>query len=311
MQEGYGQTENSAAATITWPDDYEIGHVGGPLACNEIRLEDVEDMGYLSTDTRHGADPDRGVEGLPCCGRGEVCLRGPNVFKGYYKSPDKTTAALDADGWLHTGDVGLFTPSGALKIIDRKKNIFKLSQVGAVLSLCPPPSRWRRRRLTRDMASPPPQPHAQGEYVAAEKVEGVYLRSPFVAQLFVHGDSLQSCVVGIAVPEEEYLTKWAREQGIEGDIATLCSKPEVKDAIMADLEVQAKEGKLRGFEKVKALHLDPEPWSVENGLLTPTFKLKRNVARKHYAEQIDAMYASGIGVVAGKSGLKQGSVPSQ
>lgn len=146
--------------------------------------------------------------------------------------------------------------------------------------------------------------------MAAEKVEGVYMRSPFVAQLFVYGDSLQSCVVGIAVPEEEFLTKWAQENGIEGDFATLCGKPEVKEAIMEDMAKQAKEGKLLGFEKIKALHVDPELWSVENGLLTPTFKLKRNVAKKHYAEQIDAMYASGIGVVAGKAGLKQGEVAS-
>lgn len=86
-------------------------------------------MGYLSTDRIHGADPAKGVSGIRCVGRGEVCFRGPNVFRGYYKMPDKTSEAIDQDGWLHSGDIGLWTENGALRIIDRKKNIFKLAQV--------------------------------------------------------------------------------------------------------------------------------------------------------------------------------------
>lgn len=85
-------------------------------------------------------------------------MKGPNVFKGYLKDEEKTTEALDQEGWLHTGDIGKWLPNGTLKIIDRKKHIFKL---------------------------------AQGEYIAPEKIENIYIRSDPVAQIYVHGDSLQ------------------------------------------------------------------------------------------------------------------------
>lgn len=95
-------------------------------------------------------------------------MRGPCVFLGYYKDDEKTKEAIDADGWLHSGDVGCILPeSFALKIIDRKKNIFKLQQ---------------------------------GEYVASEKVEAVYLKRPEVQEIFLHGDSTESFCVAIMVP---------------------------------------------------------------------------------------------------------------
>lgn len=121
--EGYGQTEGAACATICHPDDMTTaGHVGAPNAACEIVLADVPEMGYLHTDTNH--------KGQPCQGRGEIWVRGPFVFKGYYKDPEKTRETVDEEGWLHSGDIGLWTSDGNLQIIDRKKNIFKLSQGG-------------------------------------------------------------------------------------------------------------------------------------------------------------------------------------
>ena len=150
--EGYGQTEASAAATFSHLDDVaSVGHVGGPHGSMEVVLKDVPEMGYLSTGecsdrawaslalaatnlshdlTRKCAAPDTSHNGEPCRGRGEICVRGPPVFKGYYKDEEKTKEAVDEEGWLLSGDVGLWTAAGQLKIIDRKKNIFKLAQGG-------------------------------------------------------------------------------------------------------------------------------------------------------------------------------------
>lgn len=92
--EGYGQTEGTAGATIGHPEDMStVGHVGGPVGCCEVLLADVPEMGYLHTDTSH--------RGQPCFGRGEIWVRGPNVFKGYYKDEEKTRETIDEEGWLH------------------------------------------------------------------------------------------------------------------------------------------------------------------------------------------------------------------
>merc|ERR550537_2057198 len=110
VMEGYGQTETSAGATLTSNGDIAMGHVGGPMVCNQIRLQDVPEMKYLHTDTDH--------QGFPCKGRGEICFRGANVFSGYFGQKKKTDEALTPDGWLHSGDIGCWTAEGALRIID-------------------------------------------------------------------------------------------------------------------------------------------------------------------------------------------------
>jgi len=258
--EGYGQTETGAGSTVQFPSDLSLGNVGGPLACNEIRLVAVPEMGYLPSDRVHGADSAAGLLGIPCEGRGEICFRGPNCFLGYYKMPEITAEALDDEGWVHSGDIGLWTPKGQLKVIDRKKNIFKL---------------------------------AQGEYVAPEKVENVYTKSLIVAQAFVHGDSFQSQVVGIIVPDAEAAPKFCADNGIPvAPIADLCGSPEFKKAVQGELEKLRRQAKLFTFEHVADIHLEPTHFSIENDLLTPTFKLKRDVARKHYQKEIDALYGA-------------------
>ena len=110
--------------------------------------------------------------------RGEVCYKGYNNFIGYFRHPEQTRDTIDADGWVHTGDIGMFLPNGALKIIDRKKNIFKL---------------------------------AQGEYIAPDKVEGKLQQSLYIAQIFCYGDSLQANLVAIVIPDQPMLEKWAKE----------------------------------------------------------------------------------------------------
>eukprot|EP01006_Ploeotia_vitrea_P030525 TRINITY_DN62918_c0_g1_i1.p1 TRINITY_DN62918_c0_g1~~TRINITY_DN62918_c0_g1_i1.p1 ORF type:complete len:686 (+),score=60.63 TRINITY_DN62918_c0_g1_i1:23-2059(+) len=253
--EGYGQTEATAAATCTLKGDFSHLNVGTPLPNNEVRLEDVAEMGYKSTDAQHG----KGDTVEPCQGRGEICIRGPNVFKGYFKMPEKTAETIDKDGWLHTGDIGMWTIDGKLRIIDRKKNIFKL---------------------------------AQGEYVAPEKIENILVRSGLIAQAFVHGDSLQSQLVAVLVPDEETLMAWAKKKGLDGNFAQLCQREEVKAALLASAVEESKRGKLHGFETVRAVHLESSLWQPASDLLTPTFKLKRNVARQKYESEIANMYAA-------------------
>uniref|UniRef100_A0A8C2ZGK4 Long-chain-fatty-acid--CoA ligase n=1 Tax=Cyclopterus lumpus TaxID=8103 RepID=A0A8C2ZGK4_CYCLU len=235
IYEAYGQTECTAGCTFTMPGDATSGHVGVPLPCNVVKLVDVEEMNYFASN-----------------GEGE----GRNVFKGYLKDPKKTAEALDEDGWLHTGDIGKWLPSGVLKIIDRKKNIFKL---------------------------------AQGEYIAPEKIENVYIRSGPVAQLFVHGDSLQSCLIAIVVPDPEVLLGLAQNLGCQDSIEELCKNTDIKKAILSDMTKLGKEAGLKSFEQVKAVHLHPEQFTIENGLLTPTLKAKRAELKALFQPQIDRL----------------------
>ncbi|XP_040832379.1 long-chain-fatty-acid--CoA ligase 6 isoform X1 [Ochotona curzoniae] len=244
VYEGYGQTECTAGCTFTTPGDWTSGHVGAPLPCNHIKLVDVEELNYWTSK-----------------GEGEICVRGPNVFKGYLKDPKNTHEALDSDGWLHTGDIGRWLPEGTLKIIDRKKHIFKL---------------------------------AQGEYIAPEKIENIYTRSEPVAQVYVHGDSLKAFLVGIVVPDPEVMPCWAQKRGIEGTYAQLCTNKELKKAILDDMVRLGKESGLHSFEQVKAIHIHSEMFSVHNGLLTPTLKAKRPELRGYFKKQIEELYTISI-----------------
>ena len=164
--EGYGLTESSAGSTVADTDDAVTGHVGGPFECLKIRLKDLPEMLYLSSDKPYP--------------RGEVCMYGPSIFSGYYKREDKTAEAFDEEGWFLTGDVGMIYPNGSIKIIDRSKNIFKLSQ---------------------------------GEYIAPEKIEQIMNMAPLIAQIFLYGDSFKNVCVAVVVPEEQPIKRWAEQNG--------------------------------------------------------------------------------------------------
>ena len=243
--QGYGLTESCAASFLGVPDDMSFNAtVGVATPGVNLRLEAVPDMKY----DPH-ADPPRG----------EVILKGPALFDGYYKREDLTSEAVDADGWFHTGDVGEIQPNGALKIIDRKKNIFKLSQ---------------------------------GEYVAVEYVESVYKKNTLLDMVWVYGNSFESCLVAVVVPNEQMLMAHAKDAGFSGDFTALCQDAKAKQYVLDEIKKTSREGKLKGFEIAKAVHLTHEPFSVDNDLLTPTFKMKRPQLLKHFKAEVDAMYAS-------------------
>ncbi|KAF9944739.1 Long chain acyl-CoA synthetase 7 peroxisomal [Modicella reniformis] len=191
--------------------------------------------------------------------RGEIMLRGHSVFQGYYKSPKQTEETLDADGWAGTGDIGQWDERGRLVVIDRVKNIFKL---------------------------------AQGEYIAPEKIESVLAKHYLVAQIFVYGHSLKATLVGVVVPDTETLKPWANENGLrDKSFEELCREPLVKVTLLKELADFGREADLKGFEILKNIHVTAEQFSIENDLLTPTFKLKRHTAKEKYQEDIDRMYS--------------------
>jgi len=247
--EGFGSTETTAICTTQIPGDLETGSVGPPLPSARIRLMDVPEMDIWAKD-----------------GRGEICVKGPSVFKGYLNDPEKTAEALDADGWLHTGDIGAWQPNGALKVIDRKKHIFKL---------------------------------AQGEYIAPEKIENVYIGCSLVGQIFVHGESLKSNLVAIVVPDRDAVGRWSaatiRSENPSDDLsddhfAALIKDPRCKSALLAEMSQVGKKGGLKSFEMVRDVVLSPTPWTIENELLTPTYKTKRPALKKLFSREIAVMY---------------------
>jgi len=131
---------------------------------------------------------------------------------------------------------------------------------------------------------------AQGEYVAAEYLETVYLKSKFVSQIFVYGSSYKNHLVAIIVPDEEILLPFAKHNNIPGDTTALSNNPIIKRTIYADLAIVGSHAKVKGFEKIKNIHISPTPWTTETGELTPTMKMKRNILQQKYEQVIEQLY---------------------
>ncbi|KAJ3182113.1 long-chain fatty acid-CoA ligase [Irineochytrium annulatum] len=245
--QGYGMTESVASLAIQSVDQYQkLGIVGGPLPCGEVKLVDVADTAYS---TKNKPRP-----------QGEVWLRGNTVMKGYYKQPDLTKETITEDGWLMTGDIGEWQEDGNLVIIDRKKNLVKLSN---------------------------------GEYIALEKLESQYKLSPFVQNICVFGDSEQSFCIAIVQPIVAELVHYMKSKNIPVDsqeLADLAAHPETEKAVLASLKEVAKTVGFKPAEIVGGVIVVGEEWTPQNGMLTAAMKLKRKEIVAAYKDRIYKLY---------------------
>ena len=223
--EGYGMTETATVATYSTIENHRFGTVGRALPGNEIRI--AED--------------------------GEVLIKGPNIFSGYYRNDDASFGAV-VDGWLHTGDLGTLDEDGYLKIVGRKKDII----------------------IT-----------AGGKNLTPANIENDIKQSRWVSQAVMHGDRRPYPVVLITLDEEE-IAQFAEERGLPQDVAELSRRPEVRELIQA--EVDRANARYAQAEQVKKFAILDHDLSQQTGELTPTLKVKRNIVNDKYADLFDSLY---------------------
>jgi long-chain acyl-CoA synthetase len=226
LVEVYGMTETTGVATGNRPGKVKIGTVGPALAGVEVRL----------------------------AGDGEVLVRGPVNTPGYFRQPEATAELIDADGWLHTGDVGALDGDGCLRIVDRKKELIITSS---------------------------------GKNLSPANIEGLLKEHPLVGQALVYGDD-RPYVVALIVLDHELAPAWAAGNGLPGDLATLAGHEQVLAELR--LAVDAANQRLSRIEQVKRFEVLPVEWTAESEELTPTLKLRRRIIHAKYAEHIDALY---------------------
>jgi long-chain acyl-CoA synthetase len=227
LTEGWGMSELSNAATLAPPGQSRIGAVGRAFPGMELRIADD----------------------------GEVLVRGPLVMHGYYKDPERTAEALDAGGWMHTGDIGAVDADGFLKITDRKKELLITSG---------------------------------GKNISPALVEYELQRHPLIGQACAIGDR-RNYVTALLVLDPEAAPAWARAHGIEtASLAELAGHPQV----LAEVErgVAEANSHLARVEQVRRFRLLPNEWTAETGELTPTMKRRRRVIIDRYAAEIDQLY---------------------
>lgn len=257
ITQGYGLTEYTATMCCSDPFECVPGSSGPTGLFCEMRLRDLPEMGYRSFDV----DSTGYISG-------EVLLRGPQLFLGYYKNPEETTKSISEDGWFSTGDVGRLTPDGRIYIIDRVKNLFKL---------------------------------AQGEYVAPDRIENNYiLLLPQIAQLYLHGDLLQLYVVGIVGLNPETIYEWAEQElgiklELEQQALEVFLRLEVRKKLLQQMndQVTGQGYDIQGYEKLQNIVCEFNPLTVERGVVTPSHKMKRAMAAKYFRPVIDLLYSEG------------------
>lgn len=226
---GYGLSETTATVSCFPRYGYEIGTVGVPLEMTQVRIDKS----------------------------GEILVKSPSVMSGYYKNPEANAAAFTPDGFFRTGDAGYFTPSGALVLTERVKDLFKTSN---------------------------------GKYIAPQAIETRLALDKYIDEVAVIGDR-RKFVTALIVPNFPNLERWAAAHRIEAaDKASLVADPRVVSFIMSRIEPLQKD--MASYERVKRITLLPMHFSVMNGEVTNTMKVRRPVVNKRYAAQIEAMYAA-------------------
>ncbi|ODQ77622.1 hypothetical protein BABINDRAFT_66815 [Babjeviella inositovora NRRL Y-12698] len=271
--QGYGLTESYGPVTALLPGDNSYPESSGFVTITtEIKLQDVPEMEYTWKKNQSG----------------ELYLRGPQIMRGYYKDPEKTQEAFAEDGWFKTGDIANMDANGRVKIIDRAKNIFKLSD---------------------------------GEYISPEKVENVYLQanSQFTSQTYVYGDSLRSFLVAIIVLKENACLELLQSSLSkkfpairfmdETNLMELNANIELRKVILLHMNknVAGAATALNEMERVRNVWLffnhtsetgerntgENFGFTIGNGLLTPSLKTKRLEARRRFHDAVEKMYEEG------------------
>jgi long-chain acyl-CoA synthetase len=196
---------------------------------------------------------------------GEICVRGENVMQGYWNQPDATAETV-VDGWLHTGDIGAFDDDGHLMITDRKKDIIV---------------------------------NSGGDNLAPQRVEGIICLEPEFAQAAVFGDR-QPHLVGVVVPDADWLKDWAKANGKSADLAALRDDPDLKHALSEAM--RRANAKLSTIEKVRRFVVADTPFTIDDGSMTPTMKLRRHVVRERWGDTLAQLYEKGAAVPGACSG---------
>jgi long-chain acyl-CoA synthetase len=225
--EGYGLSETSPVIAVNIPDAMRPGTVGRPIPGVEVKIA-----------------PD-----------GEILTRGPHVMKGYFRKPDATAAAIDPEGWFHTGDIGHLDPDGFLVITDRKKDLIVTSG---------------------------------GKKVAPQPIENRLKMNPLIGEVVIVGNR-RNFPAALVVPNFEALEAWARQKGLDfKSREELINRPEVVTHYEQIIQEMTQD--LAQFEKIKKIALLPSEFTLAAGELTPTLKVKRQVVEEKYKDVIDRLY---------------------
>jgi long-chain acyl-CoA synthetase len=229
--EGYGLTESAPVIAVNRLDSYRFGTVGKPIPGVEVTIA-----------------PD-----------GEILARGPNIMRGYWNNLEATKEVIDRDGWLHTGDIGMFDAEGFLHITDRKKHLFVSSG---------------------------------GKNIAPQPIENMFLSSKYIEQLMLVGDR-RMYLTALIVPDFDALEEFARANHITyTDRVDLTRHPMINDLFEKDISNIQKD--MANYERVRKFALLDKEFTIEAGELTPTQKVRRKQIEERYAQVIDSMYA-GVG----------------